>query len=169
MRGNPNVWRARLAVHAMGRWYVRLLIAVVVLALFTSTARSEEILPGPVTARVVRVVDGDTIQVAVRIWLGQEVTTAVRVIGVDTPELKGKCAAEREKAQAAKAFVENLLPAGATVLLIDVRHDKYGDRVLAKVGFKDGAYLADALIGARLARAYAGDRRQPWCPEEPKP
>lgn len=168
MRGNPNVWRARLAWYAMGRWYVRLLAVLIVLAAAVSVARSEEILPGPVPARVVRVVDGDTIQVAARIWLGQEVTTAVRVIGVDTPELKGKCAAEREKAQAAKAFVEKLLPAGATVLLVDVRHDKYGDRVLAKVGLKDGAYLADVLIGEGLARPYAGDSRKPWC-EEPKP
>lgn len=168
MKGNPNVWRAKLALRAMGRWYARLLAAVVVLAVSASIALSEEILPGPVPARVIRVVDGDTIHVVARVWLGQDIETAVRVLGIDTPELKGKCAAEREKAQAAKAFVENILPAGTTVLLIDVRSDKYGGRVLAKVALTVGSDLADALIGAGFARRYAGDRRLPWC-EEAKP
>jgi endonuclease YncB( thermonuclease family) len=37
--------------------------------------------------RVVRVIDGDTIRVAIGIWPDEEVT-AIRVRGVDTPELK---------------------------------------------------------------------------------
>lgn len=166
MRGNPNVWHARLALRVVGRWYVRALAVLVVLALAVSLARGAETLRGPIVAKVIRVVDGDTLEVEANIWLGQTVRIAVRVAGVDTPELKGKCEAERAKARAAKAFVEKSLPKGAAVLLSDVRRDKYGDRVLAKVGLAAGSHLADALIGAGLARPYAGAKRQPWCPEE---
>ena len=48
--------------------------------------------------RVIRVIDGDTIRVAIGIWPDEEVT-AIRVRGVDTPELKSKCPEERARAK----------------------------------------------------------------------
>ena len=46
---------------------------------------AEEALAGPVRAVVERVVDGDTVDVRARIWLGQSLTVRVRIDGVDTP------------------------------------------------------------------------------------
>jgi micrococcal nuclease len=48
--------------------------------------------------RVIRVIDGNTIRVAIGIWPDEEVT-AIRVRGVDTPELKSKCPEEHALAQ----------------------------------------------------------------------
>ena len=70
-----------------------------------------------------RVIDGDTIRVAIGIWPDEEVT-AIRVRGVDTPELKAKCPEERALAQKAKAFTAGFLLAGSIVILRKIKADK---------------------------------------------
>lgn len=117
--------------------------------------------PGPLAAKVLAVVDGDTIEVEAEIWPGLFQRTRVRLAGVDAPELKGRCEEERRKAREAKALIERL--AGGRVTLLDVRPDKYGGRIVAKVLAADGTDLAAALIGAGLARSYAGGKREGWC------
>ena len=64
-----------------------------------------EALPGPISAEVVEVIDGDTLAVRARIWLGQELTVRARIAGIDAPELRGRCAAERDLAVRARAFL----------------------------------------------------------------
>ncbi|MEO5373178.1 MAG: thermonuclease family protein [Alphaproteobacteria bacterium] len=125
-------------------------------------AGTEQPFEGPVWATVVRVVDGDTIAVRARIWLGQDVETMVRVAGVDAPELHGHCDEEKILARKAQAFVEASV-AGGSVRLRDVRYDKYGNRVVARVESPAGSDLADQLIAAGLGHAYQGERRLPWC------
>ncbi len=115
---------------------------------------------GPLDARVIRVLDGDTIEVETTVWLGQVVRTTVRFDGVDTPELRGKCEFERMLARDAKLFVEQRVADGVTI--DGVRPDKYGDRVLATVRVK-GQDLAQLLVEAGLARVYHGDKRMSWC------
>ncbi|MSO71391.1 MAG: nuclease [Alphaproteobacteria bacterium] len=138
-------------------------IAALILALIIAPARAgEEPVPGPIPAQVLRVVDGDTIEVRARIWLGLEVTTLVRLEGVDAPELHGKCPTERAQALHAKAFLTERIGAGP-VILTEVRADKYGERVRARVASNDGADLADLLISTGFARAYFGAARAGWC------
>ena len=43
-----------------------------------------------VPARVVRVIDGDTVEVLARPWPGQTIQAIVRLAGVDAPELRGE-------------------------------------------------------------------------------
>src|SRR5690606_10793304 len=84
-------------------------------ALIAAQARGERALnrlAGPVPAEVLRVVDGDTIEVRAHVWLGHEVTTLVRIAGIDTPELRGKCAAERTAARRAADGLAALLANG---------------------------------------------------------
>jgi len=120
-----------------------------------------ESLVGPVTAIVDRVVDGDTIEVKARIWLGQSLTVRVRIDGVDAPELAARCSEERRMALAARDYlVKRLL--GAEVRLSHVVYDKYGGRVRASVADSHGD-IAEALLAEGLVRAYAGERREPWC------
>jgi len=131
-------------------------------ALFVAfPAEAGEVLAGPVPARIVRVVDGDTIEVAARIWLGQELTVRVRLDGVDAPELKGGCARERALAVRARTLLAEA--AGSEVRLSAIQHDKYGGRVIARVTAADGRDLGMTLIEAGLAHAYDGGARLPWC------
>ena len=120
-------------------------------------------LDGPVSAQVTEVIDGDTMEVQARIWLGQSVTVRVRLDGIDTPELHSACAEERRSAEAVRAWLEKRL-LGAEVQLRDIRYDKYGGRVLASLVDRDGD-VGRALIAAGLARRYDGGARQPWCAE----
>ena len=83
-----------------------------------------EALAGPIAATVERVIDGDTIDVRARIWLGQTVAVRVRIDGVDAPELEARCAEERSMAVAARDYLMHRLM-GTDVTLTRVVYDKY--------------------------------------------
>lgn len=133
-------------------------------ALAALPARADETVPGPVQADVVKVVDGDTLTVKARIWLGQHVLTNVRIAGIDTPELHSKSADERDRAEAARAKLEAAVASGR-VVLSDVKFDKYGGRVLAKVETDTGESVATLMLNSGLARVYDGGKRTAWCDE----
>jgi micrococcal nuclease len=141
------------------------LIAVLALP---STLSARERLPGPIQADVVQVRDGDTLEVRARIWLGQVISTKVRLAGVDTPELRGRCHRERQMAEAARDFVKRKLN-DPRVTLHDIRYGKYAGRVLARVITVRGEDLGAALVAAGLARPYRGRRRGSWCEQAQRP
>jgi endonuclease YncB( thermonuclease family) len=110
-------------------------------------------------AEVVRVIDGDTFEARVRIWPGMDVTTRVRLRGIDAPELHARCEDERVKALAARDA-----PAGGR---FDrhrrVGQDKYGGRVDADVSTARTPNVSEALYDGGYARRYYGGRRESWC------
>ena len=114
-----------------------------------------------VPARVVSVYDGDTVRVEATMWPGLTWNGSVRVRGVDTPELRGKCAVEKVWAQAARDFVRARI--GKRVMLVDVRKGKYAGRVVAGIRLADGLDLTDLLIQEGHGRPYNGGRRRGWC------
>jgi micrococcal nuclease len=125
-------------------------------------ALAAERFPGPVSARVLRVIDGDTLEVAARIWIDQTIETRVRLFGVDAPELHGRCASERHLAERARNFLRRRV-GGGEVRLRDLRYDKYGGRMLARIETVDGEDLGATLLASGLARRYGGARRSSWC------
>lgn len=136
-----------------------LLIALVIAA---QSARAAEVIEGPVAAEVVRVVDGDTLKLKVHIWLGQTVEVDVRVAGIDAPELRGKCPAERAKAAEARDYLNSLV-GGRAIRIAQIRNDKYGGRVIADVTEPEAGDIAAAMLARGLARDYDGGKRDPWC------
>lgn len=125
-------------------------------------AVARDMLPGPVPAEVVEVIDGDTIRVRAHIWLGQAVETAVRLHGINAPELRGDCERERRLAAAAKDYLARRL-VGRAVRLRNIQQDKYGGRVVAQVDDDEGHNLGEELVAAGLARPYDGGNRGKWC------
>ncbi|MBF0334926.1 MAG: thermonuclease family protein [Alphaproteobacteria bacterium] len=140
-----------------------MILALAAVALGAIDAAAEP-LPGPVPVQVIEVVDGDTIRVAAQVWLDQTLTISVRLRGVDTPESRSRCPAEREAAARAKAWVEARM-AGGGLTLEQVDHDKYARRAVARVRLGDGTDLASGLIKAGLARPYDGGHKATWCDE----
>jgi endonuclease YncB( thermonuclease family) len=142
----------------------RLPLAASLLALLAapSSPGAREELAGPIPAEIVEVIDGDTVKLRAHIWLGQEVETAVRLAGINAPELRGDCDAERQLAQQARAYLTTLLTGGA-VSLRDIAYDKYGGRVVAQVIDAAGRDLGAALVTAGYARPYDGGKRAAWC------
>ncbi len=121
-----------------------------------------EVLPGPFHAELLRVVDGDTFQARVRLWLGLDLVRFIRIAGIDAPEIKGKCPGETEAARAARDHLALLLGGGA-VTLTDVHHGKFAGRVVATVRLPTGQDVAARLIAAGHALP-AGHRRVDRCP-----
>lgn len=113
-------------------------------------------------AEIVRVIDGDTFEARVRIWPGMEMTTRVRLRGIDAPELHARCEAERIQAEAARAGLAQMLAEGA-VGISNIGQDKYGGRVDADVSTARTTDVGAAMAARGLARRYHGGRRQGWC------
>ncbi len=112
----------------------------------------------------VRNYDADTITVnipGVHPLLGEKVS--VRVLGIDTPEIKGTTGCEKAKARTAQRLVENLLKNAKRVDLINVQRDKYF-RVLADV-VADGKSIKDLMLKNHLAYEYDGGTKAKidWC------
>ncbi len=122
------------------------------------------VLPGPIEAEVIRVQDGDTLLVRARIWVGQDIVVHARIAGIDTPELRGRCARERRLAVKARDFVTAQV-ASRLVRLVRIRYGKYAGRVVTGVETENGTDLGQALLAAGLARPYHGRRRAGWCPQ----
>ena len=133
----------------------------------SGTSYAEPPLPGPYPASVVSVVDGDTVKVIVKIWLGLSQEVAVRLEGIDTPETRSaKCPHERELGLKAKSFVEKLLPAGSTISLGRVSDDKYHGRVVATLRTNNGEDVGQRLLKDGLARPYHNGEKKSWCNPE---
>lgn len=117
---------------------------------------------GPVEARVVRLIDGDTFVAEAFVWPGHAVTVAVRIRGIDAPELRGRCEAERRAARRARAALGRLLGRGP-VTVRNIGGDKYYGRVLADVSAGGEGDVAGAMLRLGMARAYRGKARHQMC------
>ena len=145
-------------------WSIRIALAAchICVAAVSAEAESRRTIAGPVRAHLVRVVDGDTIEVLARIWPDHFVETLVRLADIDAPELRGRCAEEIAQAERAKSRLAALLQ-GGRLDLVDVHYGKYAGRVVARVLTEDGRDVAKILLAEKLVRPYSGGRREPWC------
>jgi endonuclease YncB( thermonuclease family) len=119
-------------------------------------------LAGAYRAQVIAILDGDTVEARVHVWMGQEVVTRVRLRDIDAPEIGSACAEERQRAVAARERLASLIGSG-DVTISDVQADKFFGRVVARLATADGMDAGATLLGERLARTYAGGRRTSWC------
>lgn len=136
--------------------------ALVLSALPAFAQESLRRIHGPVEARVVKVRDGDTVEVAAFVWPGQAVHVAVRLRGIDAPELRGQCPSETQAAETARARLAELVGQD-TVLLTAISGDKYFGRVLADLATESEPDLAARLLREGLVERYDGGRRRDWC------
>ncbi len=107
--------------------------------------------------------DGDTFSAGVMLDADVEITVRVRLINIDTPEMNGKCVAEKVMAQNARELLATLIPRGTTIELQNIKDDKYLGRINANVILPDGRDLGRIMIDSGLARPYSGGKRKSWC------
>ena len=118
--------------------------------------------PGPFPARILAVIDGDTVEARITIWPDHDIVTRVRLAGIDAAEMSATCAEERDMAILSRDALAGMLKEVA-VRVADVRRDKYAGRVVARLIDGDGADIGARMLTAGYAIAYDGGRRQPWC------
>lgn len=119
----------------------------------------------PYDYRVVRVLDGDTVEFNAP-FLPKELKQVLRlrIEGVDTPE-KGrlaKCESERVKAEAATRFTRRQVAIAKKHQIIIIGWDKYGGRVIGDL-ILDGRSLRQMLIESNNAKPYDGGKKASWC------
>lgn len=87
----------------------------------------------------------------------------LRLAGVDSPEIKGKCQAERDLALRARDFTRTWAMRSDLTLTTGKRErEKYG-RLLGELTNEHGEFLSEKLIEAGLAVRWTGKRFQHWC------
>lgn len=136
-------------------------IPILLLAFLAQPAHAAEI-TGPVRASLVRVIDGDTVEADVHVWPGHTVRVSVRLRGIDAPELRSRCEAEKAAALHARDVLAGLLVSGAFHIR-NVDGDKFFGRVVADIETPEGEVIADRLLNAGIVRPYDGKARAPWC------
>jgi len=118
---------------------------------------------GTVTvSKVTSVYDGDTFRVNIDSLppiVGKNIR--IRVNGVDTPEIRGKCQYEKNLALKARDFVRGKLANAKEIKLTNLQRGKYF-RVVANV-LVDGVSLEQELLDNELAYEYSGGKKLSWC------
>ena len=115
-----------------------------------------------IVSKVISVYDGDTFRVDIDSLppiVGKNIP--IRLNGVDTPEIQGKCQYEKDLALKARDFVRNKLANAKEIKLNNLQRGKYF-RVVADV-MVDGVSLEQELLDNELAYKYTGGKKSSWC------
>ena len=115
-----------------------------------------------IVSKVISVYDGDTFRVDIDSLppiVGKNIP--IRLNGVDTPEIRGKCQYEKDLAIKARDFVRNKLANAKEIKLTKLQRGKYF-RVVADVMI-DGVSLEQELLDNALAYKYTGGKKSSWC------
>ena len=115
--------------------------------------------------KILRVVDGDTVEVATP-WVPAPIKQkmSIRIYGVDTPEkgFRGQCDKEKAMGEAASKFTKKAITESKVAQVWIIGWDKYGGRILGDI-ILDGKSLRKMLIEKGFAREYYGDAKKSWC------
>jgi len=103
-------------------------------------------------ASVVRVVDGDTIQLNIDLGFKMFYKTNCRLNGLNASELNSKDVDERISALASKSFLESQLPQGETIKIVSKSLDKYG-RALVEI-YKGDVNINEVMLDLGHAKPY---------------
>jgi len=112
-------------------------------------------------AQVLKVIDGDTLDLFIDLGFKIGFNTRIRMIGIDTPEKNFPYG------QVVKQYLQQIL-GGKTIFLDVTKKDKYG-RYLGVVYLNknDEQSVNDKLIEINMAKAYHGaSRADIWTEEE---
>jgi len=118
--------------------------------------------------QVIKVYDADTITIAAKLPYNSSplYRFQVRLLGVDSPEIKGKTQEEKEAAHKSQQALEAIL-LNKIVYLTDVSHEKYG-RILANVYISHEnhtkLHVNKWLLDNGYAVPYDGKTKIPYCP-----
>ena len=111
----------------------------------------------------IRNYDGDTVTFnlpGLHPIIGKKIN--IRVNGIDTPEIRGKCEKEIYDAKQAQQMVADILNDAEQIILKNMERGKYF-RIAADV-IADDESLADMLIEAGVAVRYDGEKKiHKWC------
>jgi len=138
------------------------IVVAIILAIFSYSTQAAPQYGTVTVSKVISVYDGDTFRVNIDSLppiVGKNIP--IRVNGVDTPEIRGKCQYEKDLALKARDFVRGRLANATDIKLTNLQRGKYF-RVVANV-VVDGVSLEQELLDNKLAYRYDGGKKLNWC------
>ena len=113
-------------------------------------------------SKVISVYDGDTIRVNIDSYpdiIGKNIR--IRLKGIDTPEIKGKCQKEIDLAIMARDYLRNAINQSSHIELKNIERGKYF-RIVGEL-YIDGENISKGLLKEKLAYIYHGGKKRSWC------
>lgn len=116
-----------------------------------------------VTAKVVKVYDGDTLTAVFDTCGAGFFRHQIRLCDIDTPEMHGKTQAEKDAAILARDYSKSLCESSSSIVTLNIKDtDKYG-RLLASVNC-GGIDISQAMLAHGFAVSYEGETKKPFDP-----
>jgi endonuclease YncB( thermonuclease family) len=124
-----------------------------------------EFIPLVSSGKVIKVYDGDTICIATKFPYNNELKESniiyrfhIRLLNIDTPEIKSKNENEKKIAKLAKDFLSSIIM-DKMVYLKNTSVDKYG-RILANVYTENNEDISNILLEKKFAVIYNGGTKK---------
>ena len=111
------------------------------------------------SATLVKIVDGDTVDVLIDLGFNTTKKERVRLLGIDTPESATKDLAEKKLGIEAKEYITQWFAKNTPFRLQTTKDDKYG-RILGVFTGLDGKTLNSRLVDEGYAWAYDGGTKK---------
>jgi endonuclease YncB( thermonuclease family) len=113
-------------------------------------------------SKVISIYDGDTLRVNIDSFpdiIGKNIR--IRLKGIDTPEIKGKCQKEIDLAIMARDYLRNAINQSSHIELKNIERGKYF-RIVGEL-YIDGENISKGLLKEKLAYIYHGGKKRSWC------
>ena len=111
------------------------------------------------SATLVKIVDGDTVDVLIDLGFNTTKKERVRLLGIDTPESATKDLVEKKLGLEAKEYIIQWFTKNTPFRLQTTKDDKYG-RILGVFTGLDGKTLNTRLVDEGYAWAYDGGTKK---------
>lgn len=142
------------------KYFTRFLLILSILFTYSTQVKAQY--GTEAVSRIISVYDGDTFRADIDSLpsiVGKNIS--IRINGIDTPEIRGRCQYEKELALKARDFVKKRLFSAREIKLSNIQRGKYF-RLVADI-VVDNVSLGQELIDHKLAYEYYGGKKLSWC------
>jgi len=112
--------------------------------------------------KIISIYDGDTIKVNIN--CKTEIfckKISIRILGIDTPEIRGSDKNEKKLAYIARDFTVNFIKNSEKIYLKDCKKGKYF-RLVCYIINENNQNLSSLILKTNLAHIYSGGTKQKW-------
>ena len=114
-------------------------------------------------AKILRIIDGDTFEADINIFINLTARYHIRIADIDTAEInRSQCALERQAGKQAKIRLAELLPINSIVTLAELEFDSFG-RIVSHVHHDVWGNIGTLLLAENHARPYDASIKNFWC------
>lgn len=111
---------------------------------------------GPYKAIVTRIIDGDTLRLALSVGFAIYTEHAIRIKDIDAPETNRGSPEERERGRASRDYLIKLMPVGSSCAVLTHQDKMSFNRYVASVTLPDGRDLGTVMVDAGMAKWISG-------------